>query len=53
MIRSAVPKIELDDVFILKEKLSEDIKESLKHAMDDFGYEILSTPAPTSSPTRR
>lgn len=44
VIRSTVPKIELDDVFITKEKIAGDIQESLKESMGSFGYQILGTP---------
>jgi len=44
VVRSSVPKIDLDDVFITKEAIANSIKDSLKQAMDDFGYEILATP---------
>ena len=44
VVRSSVPKIELDDVFLTKEEISAAIATSLRDSMDDFGYQILSTP---------
>jgi len=44
VIRSTVPKIELDDVFTTKEEISAEISACLKEHMADFGYEILATP---------
>jgi len=44
VVRSSVPKIELDDVFLTKETIAAAIATSLRDSMDDFGYQILSTP---------
>ena len=44
VIRSTVPKIDLDDVFTTKEEISAEISSCLKQHMADFGYEILATP---------
>merc|ERR1719424_496348 len=44
VVRSTVPKIELDDVFLTKEVISSEISTCLKAHMADFGYEILATP---------
>merc|ERR1719326_1165956 len=44
VVRSTVPKIELDDVFTTKEQIATEILNSLKESMRSFGYEILSTP---------
>jgi len=44
VVRSEVPKIDLDDVFIEKEKISAAIATELKQQFGDFGYEILATP---------
>merc|ERR1719453_2929940 len=44
VVRSTVPKIELDDVFLTKEEISSEISTCLKQHMADFGYEILATP---------
>jgi len=44
VVRSSVPKIELDDVFTTKEEIAHTIKAELETAMGSFGYEILATP---------
>jgi len=44
VVRSEVPKIELDDVFLEKEKISAAIASELKQQFGEFGYEILATP---------
>jgi len=44
VVRSSVPKIELDDVFTTKEEIAQNIKKELDEAMGSFGYEILATP---------
>lgn len=44
MVRSSVPKIDLDDVFTTKEEISQNIKKELEESMGSFGYEILATP---------
>merc|ERR1719331_3698466 len=52
VVRSTVPKIELDDVFTTKEEISSTISDSLKEAMSSFGYQILSTPITDIDPDR-
>lgn len=44
VLRSAVPKIELDDVFISKDDISSNIKKELSESMGSFGYSILASP---------
>jgi len=44
VVRSSVPKIELDDVFTTKEEIAHTIKAELEQSMGSFGYEILATP---------
>ncbi len=44
VVRSTVPKIELDDVFTTKEEIAASISSNLKEHMAGFGYEILATP---------
>jgi len=44
VVRSSVPKIELDDVFVTKEEIANSIKSELDASMRSFGYEILATP---------
>lgn len=43
-LRAEVPKFTLDDVFVVKDKLSTAVRETVLSAMTDFGYEILATP---------
>jgi len=43
-LRAEVPKFSLDDVFVVKDKLSSAVKDTVETAMDSFGYEILATP---------
>merc|ERR1740133_244773 len=44
VVRSSVPKIELDDVFTTKEEIAQTIKHELTTAMTSFGYTILASP---------
>merc|ERR1712196_351137 len=44
VVRSSVPKIDLDDVFTTKEEIAKSIKQELEESMGTFGYEILATP---------
>merc|ERR1719446_698448 len=44
VVRSYVPKIELDEVFETKEEISFNIKQGLAESMSSFGYEIISSP---------
>ena len=44
VVRSTVPRIELDDVFTTKEEIAASISANLKGHMSSFGYEILATP---------
>merc|ERR1719446_1451885 len=44
VVRSSVPKIELDDVFTTKDEISDNIKHNLTESMGSFGYEIVSSP---------
>ena len=44
VVRSEVPKMTLDESFIMKEELSDRLKMQLKNAMEQFGYEIIATP---------
>jgi len=44
VVRSSVPKIELDDVFETKDEISNSIKQQLTASMGEFGYSILASP---------
>ena len=52
VVRSTVPKIELDDVFLTKEEIASSISEALKESMASFGYQILGTPITDIDPDR-
>ena len=53
VIRSEVPKATLDELFTLKEELSERVKMALKENMESFGYEIMSTPITDIDPDQK
>ena len=46
VVRSAVPKMDLDHVFISKEDIARDVKEQLTLSMDGFGLCIIQVLAP-------
>ncbi len=48
IVRSTVPKMELDSAFEAKEELAEAIKESLQHTMTGYGYNIIQSLVRTS-----
>jgi regulator of protease activity HflC (stomatin/prohibitin superfamily) len=50
VVRSSVPKIDLDDIFTTKDEISQSIQSSLKAAMSNVGYEILGTPITNIDP---
>merc|ERR1719267_416901 len=52
VVRSTVPKIDLDDVFTTKEEIAASISLSLKDSMASFGYMILATPITDIDPDR-
>merc|ERR1719163_2314555 len=52
VVRSSVPKIELDDVFTTKEEISLSIKSELESAMSSFGYTILASPITDIDPDK-
>lgn len=41
LVRAEVPKLTLDDVFEKKDDIAVAVKNELKEAMDDFGYDIV------------
>ena len=43
VVRSTVPKINLDDVFTTKEEIAFDVKQELTKSMGDFGFQIIQT----------
>merc|ERR1719393_513053 len=52
VVRSSVPKIELDDVFTTKEEIAQNIKHELTTAMTSFGYTILASPITDIDPDK-
>eukprot|EP00793_Prasinoderma_coloniale_P003964 PRCOL_00006805-RA len=43
VVRSYIPRIDLDDVFTTKEEIAQAVKDELGKAMANYGYEILQT----------
>eukprot|EP00227_Mantoniella_beaufortii_P010246 CAMPEP_0197590518 /NCGR_PEP_ID=MMETSP1326-20131121/11411_1 /TAXON_ID=1155430 /ORGANISM="Genus nov. species nov., Strain RCC2288" /LENGTH=246 /DNA_ID=CAMNT_0043155603 /DNA_START=154 /DNA_END=890 /DNA_ORIENTATION=+ len=43
VVRSTVPKINLDDLFTTKEEIANEVKNALEKAMTNFGYAIIQT----------
>eukprot|EP00522_Entomoneis_paludosa_P007889 CAMPEP_0172446538 /NCGR_PEP_ID=MMETSP1065-20121228/6120_1 /TAXON_ID=265537 /ORGANISM="Amphiprora paludosa, Strain CCMP125" /LENGTH=282 /DNA_ID=CAMNT_0013197683 /DNA_START=181 /DNA_END=1029 /DNA_ORIENTATION=- len=43
VIRSTIPKLELDESFSSKEDIASDVKQSLTEVMREYGYEILNS----------
>ena len=43
VVRSTVPRINLDDVFTTKEEIAMEVKSMLEKAMTEFGYAIIQT----------
>jgi len=52
VVRSSVPKIDLDDVFTTKEEISHSIKSELEASMASFGYTILASPITDIDPDK-
>ena len=50
VVRSSVPKLDLDDVFTNKEEISNGIKHNLADAMSGFGYRIIASPVTDIDP---
>lgn len=53
IVRSSVPKLILDDVFLVKEEIASDVKNSLSESMSSFGYEIVETLVTDVRPDRK
>lgn len=43
VVRSEIPKLSLDEVFVNKDSVAKAVKESLEDSMDDFGFMIIKT----------
>lgn len=53
VIRSAVPRMDLDTAFISKDDIAKSVKEDLQDKMDDFGYEIVQSLVTDLSPDEK
>lgn len=53
MVRSTVPKLELDAAFASKDEIAQAVLEQLKDVMKDYGYEILNTLVTDMSPDNK
>ena len=53
VVRSTVPKMELDEAFISKEEVAQAVLNQLRDVMSDFGYEIKQTLVTDLSPDAR
>ncbi|CAI5530425.1 unnamed protein product [Closterium sp. Naga37s-1] len=43
VVRSSVPKMDLDEVFISKNEIAQNVEKELEKAMHDYGYRIVQT----------
>ncbi|GMI20689.1 hypothetical protein TrRE_jg6267 [Triparma retinervis] len=53
VVRSTVPRIDLDDVFIQKAQIAESVMNQLRSEMTGYGYEILDTLVVDIDPDRK
>jgi regulator of protease activity HflC (stomatin/prohibitin superfamily) len=53
VVRSTVPKINLDDVFTTKEEIAQSVKNELTKSMETFGYQIIQTLVTDIAPDMR
>jgi len=53
VVRSTVPKMNLDDVFVSKEEIALDIKNELTKSMGSFGFAIVQTLVTDIEPARK
>merc|ERR1712070_169698 len=53
VVRSTVPRINLDDVFTTKEEMGSEVKSMLEKAMTEFGYAIIQTLVTDIAPDHR
>jgi regulator of protease activity HflC (stomatin/prohibitin superfamily) len=52
VIRSSLPRMELDDAFASKSDLAEAVRNQLQHLMADYGYEIMAALVVDLNPDR-
>lgn len=53
VVRSEIPKLTLDETFIMKDELSDKIKTLLGEMMTKFGYEIVGAPVTDIDPAKQ
>jgi len=53
VVRSTVPRMELDETFASKAQIAADVKNKLKEVMNQYGYEILETLVTDLSPDNK
>eukprot|EP00210_Caulerpa_lentillifera_P008209 g7838.t1 len=53
VVRSTVPKMNLDDVFVSKEEIASDIKTELTKSMGSFGFAIIQTLVTDIEPAKK
>mmetsp|Transcript_10824 Transcript_10824/g.25828 ORF Transcript_10824/g.25828 Transcript_10824/m.25828 type:complete len:288 (-) Transcript_10824:163-1026(-) len=53
VVRSTVPRMDLDEAFVNKDQVSQEVYNSLKDDMSSYGYEILNTLVTDLSPDNR
>jgi len=53
VVRSTVPKMELDEAFATKDEIAIAVLGQLKDVMKDYGYEILNTLVTDMSPDNK
>jgi regulator of protease activity HflC (stomatin/prohibitin superfamily) len=53
VVRSTVPKLELDESFSSKDDIADSVLSSLRNVMKDYGYEILNTLVTDLSPDNK
>lgn len=52
VLRAEVPKVTLDELFLVKERMAVAVKDGVGKAMNRFGYEIVATPITDIDPDR-
>jgi len=53
VVRSTVPKMDLDESFANKNKIAQSIKQQLRNDMSDYGYEIIESLVTDLSPDQK
>lgn len=53
VVRSTVPRMELDEAFASKDEIADQVLAQLKDVMNEYGYEILNTLVTDMAPDRK